>query len=268
VAGSDPYATPREVTDLKDCHFYHTMEVPGHGVIEGEWDLRAGVDSYLGRVPLEGKRVLEVGTANGFLCFSMEQRGAEVVALDLGPDQVPDLVPLAGLDLRPHYEGIRNLIRRLHNAYWFCHRRFGSRARVVHSSAYAVPEAIGPVDVATFGSVLLHIRDPFLALASALRLTRQTVIVTDLLGERSRLKQWVIARSAGPSMRFVPSTTGDRQVTTWWQFTPRAIRAFLAVLGFRDTRVLYHRQLFKGRPIKLFTVVGQRTEPASQGWPP
>jgi hypothetical protein len=194
----------------------------------------------------------------------MEQRGAEVVAFDLDADQPPDLVPRAGVDLRKHAQFARRLIERLHNAYWFCHRRFGSRARVVYGSAYAVPQTIGPVDVATFGSVLLHLRDPFLALSSALRLTRQTVIVTDLLGERSRLRQWVIARSAGPSMRFVPATGPDRQLTTWWQFTPRIIKAFLAVLGFGDTRVLYHRQLFKGRPTKLFTVVGQRTEPFSE----
>ncbi len=264
MAGSEPYVTPRVVTDLKDCHFYHTMEVPGHGVIEGKWDLRGDVDSYLGRVPLQGKRVLEIGTASGFVCFSMEQRGAEVVAFDLGPDQPPDLVPRAGVDLRKHSQAARRLIERLHNAYWFCHRCFGSRARVVHGSAYAVPEAIGPVDVATFGSVLLHLRDPFLALSSALRLTRQTAIVTDLLGERSRLKQWVIGRAAGPSMWFLPTASGDRQMTSWWQFTPRIIKAFLAVLGFGDTRVLYHRQLFKGRPTRLFTVIGQRTEPPAE----
>jgi hypothetical protein len=30
------------VGDPADCSFYHTMEVPGHGIMTGEWDLRGG----------------------------------------------------------------------------------------------------------------------------------------------------------------------------------------------------------------------------------
>src|SRR5947207_933243 len=36
------FATPRKVEDVADCYFYHTMELPGHGLIEGrDWDFRA-----------------------------------------------------------------------------------------------------------------------------------------------------------------------------------------------------------------------------------
>src|SRR4051794_38706299 len=173
-----PYAAPRTVTDLADCYFYHTMEVPGHGLVEGEWDLRAGVDAYLGGVELRGRRVLEIGTASGFLCFEMERRGADVVAFDLAPDQIPDLVPSAADPDQRACEH-REHMHRLTNGFWLCHRAFASRARVVYGNVYAVPEQIGPVDVATFGCVLLHLRDPFLALSSALRITRQTAIVTE-----------------------------------------------------------------------------------------
>ncbi|MBV9971725.1 MAG: hypothetical protein JO135_00155, partial [Candidatus Eremiobacteraeota bacterium] len=34
------YAEPRTVTNLSDCYFYHTMEIPGYGLVEGQWDLR------------------------------------------------------------------------------------------------------------------------------------------------------------------------------------------------------------------------------------
>ena len=71
-----PYALPRVVTDLADCAFYHSMDLPGHGTVEGMFDLRGAVDEYLGGVDLRGKRVLELGTADGFLCFEMERRGA------------------------------------------------------------------------------------------------------------------------------------------------------------------------------------------------
>src|SRR5438445_4191084 len=74
------YASPRIVTDLSDCYFYHTMDVPGYGQIVGEWDLREGIRAYLGDVDFRGRRVLEMGTANGFVCFHMEREGADVVA--------------------------------------------------------------------------------------------------------------------------------------------------------------------------------------------
>ena len=77
------FATPRKVEDVADCYFYHTMELPGHGVIEGrDWDLRGRVDEYLGNVAFAGKRVLEIGPASGFLTFEMEKRGGEVISVE------------------------------------------------------------------------------------------------------------------------------------------------------------------------------------------
>jgi 2-polyprenyl-3-methyl-5-hydroxy-6-metoxy-1,4-benzoquinol methylase len=95
IAGesSAPYASPRVVTDLADCIFYHSMDLPEHGTVHGLVDLRGGVDEYLGGVDLHGKRVLEMGTADGFLCFEMERRGADVVAYDLSEAQHWDFVP-------------------------------------------------------------------------------------------------------------------------------------------------------------------------------
>src|SRR5712691_8821908 len=169
------------VTDPADCYFYHTMDIPGYGRVEGEWDLREGVREYLGNVDLRGKRVLEMGTANGFLCFEMERRGAEVVAYDLSENQDWDVVPYARQDGAAFVSARREHIRRLNNAFWFCHRAFGSKSKMVYGDVYSVPQEIGQVDVTTFGSILLHLRDPFLALQKALRLTRTTVIVTDVL---------------------------------------------------------------------------------------
>jgi hypothetical protein len=259
MEGSTFYAAPRHVDDLTCCYFYHTTDVPGHGVQRGEWDLRPGVDAYLGGVDLRGQRVLEIGTASGFLCFAMEQRGAEVVAFDLPATQPPDLIPFARADLHTWRANTRTHLDKLHNAYWLCHRLLGSRARVVYGSAYAIPDAIGPVDVCTFGCVLLHLRDPFLALEQALRLTRDTVIVTELLASRSWWKRWLRRRLTGPALRFLPDSRRAAPPTSWWQFSPEAIQAMLGVCGFERTTVTIHRQLFQGRPVDLFTVVGRRT---------
>jgi len=36
------------------------------GPVEGAWDLRPGVDAYLGGVDVRGQRVVELGTADGY----------------------------------------------------------------------------------------------------------------------------------------------------------------------------------------------------------
>jgi SAM-dependent methyltransferase len=253
------YAAPQFVTDLGDCYFYHTTLLPGPGLVLGEWDLRAGIRDYLGGVDLAGKRVLEVGTASGFVCFAMEQLGADVVAYDLSPEQAPDIVPFARVDIEQAVRDHQTQVRKLNNAFWLCHRLKGSRARMVYGTAYAIPEAIGLVDVATFGCVLLHLRDPFLALANAARLTRQTLIVTEPLVVRSWLKRLLLRSALGPALVFFPQFRRRAPLTTWWVVTPEVIQHWLGVLGFEDSRVTYHRGQFHGRPVRLFTVVGRRT---------
>ena len=76
MSDSKPYAEPLVVTDVRDCGFYHTMEIPGHGLVEGQWDLRAGVERYLGGVSLAGKRVLDVGSNAGYDPFMFHTLGA------------------------------------------------------------------------------------------------------------------------------------------------------------------------------------------------
>ena len=163
----DVYAPARHVADPADCFFYHTMELPGIGLVEGQWDLRGNVDAYLGHVDVRGKRVLELGTASGFLCFEMERRGAAVVGYDLSETDAWDIVPTGGRASASTSDDKRESIRRLNNAWWLAHRLLGSSAKVSYGSVYALPADLGPFDVATFGSILLHVRDPFLALQRA-----------------------------------------------------------------------------------------------------
>ena len=269
------YAEPRLIEDLSECQFYHTMDVPGWGRVDGVWDLRGGEDEYLGRVDFGAKRVLEIGPADGFLSFLMEKRGASVVSYDLTEKHDWDFVPFERREHRLGAEFQANL-RKLNNAYWLCHRAFDSKGQVVYGTAYDIPEEIGPVDVTTFGSVLLHLRDPFLALQRALRLTRETVVVTDLFGEPRpgryerpaarrvrRARKRVRDKLLGASMLFLPDARTGESNAMWWYLTPAVVRRFLAVLGFEESRVTFHEQLYlgAGRPIwvDMYTVVARRT---------
>jgi hypothetical protein len=141
------YAAPRSVQRVEDCYFYHQMEIPGHGHVGGDWDLRGGEGDYLGHVDLAGARVLEIGPASGFLTFHMEARGAEVVAVELSRDVDWDIVPLAHLDLDRIREERREIMKSVRNGFWFAHERFASNAQVHYGSAYELHEELGRFDV-------------------------------------------------------------------------------------------------------------------------
>jgi hypothetical protein len=258
MAKQDIYATPRAVTDIGDCFFYHTMDLPGYGTVEGAWDLRKGAQEYLGGVVFKDKRVLEIGTASGFLCFYMEGQGADVVAYDLSENQSWDVVPYSQCDHQQFSLARKAHIHKINNAFWLSHRVYGSSARMVYGSVYSIPEEIGMVDISTFGCVLLHTRDPFLALENALRLTRETVIVTDV-PPLLRLPSMLFSRFRRPCMYFWPKYSKGEPKESWWSLSPEIILNFLGVLGFEKTQVKYHTQRYEGRNKKLYTIVGHRT---------
>jgi SAM-dependent methyltransferase len=243
------YSGPRESDDLAKCLFYHTTELPDHELIEGNWDLRAHVDAYLGDIDFQGKRVLEIGTASGFLGFEMEKRGADVVAFDLAKDDQWDIVPFAG------YEDL--LVQRqvqteqLNNAFWYCHKRMRSNIKMVYGNIYELPEEIGEVDISTFCSVLLHFRDPFLALQRGANLTKERMLVTETIRPREVVD--------GPHLGFLPDATIQHPRDTWWHLSPDIIVRMLGVLGFTKTSVTYHTADYEGRTEYLYTVVADRS---------
>jgi SAM-dependent methyltransferase len=265
------YAKSRVVDDIKDCYFYQTVELPGYGVINGEWDLRDGVDEYLGFVTLKGKRVLEMGTANGFLCFEMEKRGANVVGYDLSEKENWDIVPFTGSITEDQVQNRRKIIRGINNAWWFTHRLLGSKAHVVYGTVYNIPKEIGVVDIVTFGSILLHLRDPFLALQNAAALARESIIVTDWQRNIPKalyspiIPGFIRKKFINPILYaplFLPDPTKQNSWDTWWFFTPDIIVRFLKILGYSQTKVTFHKQWFAEakQPVNLFTVVGTKAK--------
>lgn len=262
------FENARDVKSLNDCEFYHYMDLPIDGEVKGKWDLRGGVDEYLGNVDLKGKRILELGTCSGFLCFEMEKRGAEVIAFDIGDAVEWDMVPYAQYDYKKRIEEFKEYANRFKNAYWYSHKAFESKAKVVYGSVYQIPEEIGQVDIGTCCSILLHLRDPFLALQNLLRLVKHTAIITDLAPTPNLFKKikHFFPRFkkqthdiAMPYMEFLPNHKTIKHKDAWWSLSPEIIVRFLGVLGFEETSILYHTKKLFGNDIRLFTVVAKRT---------
>jgi SAM-dependent methyltransferase len=260
TADAPLWAESRTVS-FEDCYFYHTIDLPGRGEIAGEWDLRANVDDYLGGVSMAGKRVLDLGTANGFLSFAAERRGAsEVVSYDIDESASWDVVPYAGFDREGWLRERREHTRRLNNAYWYCHRALGSRARMVYGSVYDIPASIGLFEISLVGSLLLHLSHPWRCLRNVLRLTRETVVITEKLSRR-HLPLRYLRFLDRPYLVFLPDARRRQPVDGWWMPTPSLIRRMIAVLGFERSELRFHSARYQGRREQLFTVTGHRTRP-------
>lgn len=227
---NDLYAGPRNITSLEECCFYHTMDIPGYGHVEGVCDLRHTIREYLGGANFNGKRALDVGKASGFLTFHMEGQGAEVVAYDLSENEDWDSVPYAGTDYQELVHARKSLIWHLNNGFWLAHKAFNSKSKLVCGTVYAIPKEIGLVDTVVLGSILIHLRDPFYALQNALRLARETVIVADIMPVSSP------EGIRGPYAHFLPDAVACNPKDTWWKLSPELVRRFIGVLGLNQAK--------------------------------
>ena len=251
--GAGPYAPQREIDSLEDCYFYHTMDVPGHGTVEGEWDLRGALPQYLGHYDFAGKRALDIGAASGSLTYHMEQQGAEVVAFDLSEDYDWDIVPFKANDQQAARLERRSHLRRINNGFWLCHKAFGSRAKMVNGVVYDIPVDIGPVDVAVFGSILLHLRDPFLALENGARLAQDAVIVADV-SPYGRLGSRFLKRP-----RFMPKADRPEWITDgWFRLPPLLVEEYLRILGFANTTITWGSYRYRDRTVPIYTIIARR----------
>ena len=145
-----------QLEQAREQGWYHTLELPGY-TTSGLFDMRQYVPLYGLPDSLAGKRVLEVGTWDGFWAFELEKRGAaEVVAIDLDDENELDWPPRRR---RPNPDLVRG------QGFRLAKELLDSKVeRVVRSVYHALPEDLGTFDLVFCGSVILHLRDQLLAL--------------------------------------------------------------------------------------------------------
>ena len=243
--------------NAEDYYFYHTIELPGQGLIKGPWDLRGREDRYTGYVNFAGKQVLEIGPASGGLTAFMEHCGAVVTCVETSDELAVDILPSSTEDLVSHKEAGRIVLRRVRKAWQFTKEALGLSAQVEYGDVNTLPSQLGRFDVALVGAILVHCKSPFSVMHQACLAARSTVIVTDLLSQD-------LETMTDSLMRFNPTQGGS--LIAWWSFSPGAIINQLKLHGFHDCTTTFHEQLHYPsgdfnvglQPAKMFTVVGQR----------
>jgi tRNA (mo5U34)-methyltransferase len=145
--------------------WYHTLELAPGLITPGWFDLRGVPDRIPMPASLAGKRVLDIGTFDGFWAFEMERRGAaEVLAIDV-------LDPLAWDWPAGSTDEVVKIIGERKSAgagFELAAEALGSSVRRQELSIYDLtPESVGTFDFVYLGSLLLHLRDPVAGLAAA-----------------------------------------------------------------------------------------------------
>src|ERR1700730_7521904 len=220
----DLYGAPRYIKDVSECFFYHTMDLPGYGTVEGQWDLRGKMRDYLGGIPLKGRGVLDGGAASGFLSLEMERAGAEVVSFDADiADRIVYLPLQKSLYMtnraqwRDHMNHFLEIMK---NSYWLAHRLNQSKNRVFYGDIYDLTDTLGMFGVAVVGKILVHLRDPITALASVGRRCADVLVVAEGMMESDDCFMQLLG------------TTENGRAYSWWHLSTGLYREVMRMIGF------------------------------------
>ncbi|HSL18959.1 MAG TPA: DUF1698 domain-containing protein [Methylomirabilota bacterium] len=163
---------------------------------------------------LTGKRVLDIGCAEGYFSFLAERRGAaEVVAIDSFPDSV----------------------RRFN----ICRDALGSKATAYLCNVYDLSErTFGTFDVVLFYGVLYHLRHPLLALEKILGVCSGTMMLQTLIHEDPALVGHSLAKFYPRGHQSGPAEEQDNEQffdpTIFWVPNRMCVVAMLDSVGFVD----------------------------------
>jgi len=233
---------PREVTcaTMQEIEWYHRIDLGNGLVTPGSRD-NFGQLARLG-IPenLSGKRVLDIGTRDGFFAFLAEERGADsVLAIDKASYRKTPGEPLDwNQEWRPKPEP----------GFVFAREVLGSRAEFAELDIYdADPDDIGTFDLVLCLGLLYHLPYPLEALEIARKLTAPgglTIVETasDMNFHRR------------PAMAFYPGAELNRDPGNWFGFNAAAVESMMRTAGFSRTEVIWESRL------------SRRIASATKGW--
>ena len=155
--------------------WYHTIELPGGVVTPGLYDHRQLVSHYGLPERLDGQRVLDVATFDGFWAFELERRGADVVAADIAQFSACDFPPPVRQALVD-----QGLDRDTGLGFKLAHEALGSKVRRIERSIYDLdPADIGTFDLVHVADLLIHLERPLAALRAVRSVTHGTALIAD-----------------------------------------------------------------------------------------
>ena len=247
------WASPRLVESTSECKFYHAFEYPDGTSVEGDWDLRQAFGDYSGNVDVSGKRVLDMGTASGFMSFAFEQHGATVVSADVESTvqytKVPYYDDISQTDRALYLKRSGIALERMKNSYWYSWHKFESKAQVYYGDLINLPSWIGMFDIGFIGQIMVHNRDPLGLLQAVAERTTDTLIISEGMEPRDE-----------NLIRFIPNNESERRPHGWFRFTTGTLCSFLKLMGFEivSQKTVEYRNVVMNRQTPITTIVAKR----------
>lgn len=204
-------------------YWYHRIELP-NGVVTPGW-APLNKESYGIPADLTGKRVLDVGSWDGFWTFEALKRGArEVVAID---------------DFSDFLGHLENSERKAWETFDLCKEALGYSDEVcrrIDMSVYDVSEELlGRFDVVFFFGTLYHLRHPLLALDRLSAVCDDEIYVeTAILDDYSPYRGGLGHGYDGGQMvaEFYPDDQYSKNQTNWWVPTLHCLSHMVRSAGF------------------------------------
>lgn len=254
----DAVQDTQALPSLENYHFYHTMDLPGVGIVRGEWHIR-DFPQYIGSARLAGKSVLDVGTASGFLSFQAERAGAsQVVSFDADRGdrmfRLPYAQNLYWKDWKAWVAESQRWLDSLKAGYRFAHHRFGSAAQPRYGDIFHLrdlfPEGF---DISIAGAILEHLNDPVSGLASIASVTRERLIIafTPIIDSDE-----ILLQAATPM-------TDPASDFTWWTGSRGMYQRVLKNMGFEIESIKPSTAFFEsaGTEVNRSTLIARRRAP-------
>lgn len=211
------FSTEQLALKIKEVDdWYHTIELAPGLFTPGVRNCRELLEQLDLPGDLTGMRALDIGANDGFFSIELEQRGAEVVALDHVPAE------LTGFKLlRELYDS--KVVRHTENIYNLSREKYGQ------------------FDIVLCLGVLYHLRDPLLALSRI-----REVCVGELYAESFVMDSRLVNEDGTftplaelserlltiPIAQFYPRNDLVGDYTSWWGFNSVCLRKMIESTNF------------------------------------
>ncbi len=211
----------RVLDRISNVEWYHSIDLPGGVSTDGYVDHRGQVALYGLPDDMSAMRALDVATYDGFWAFEMERRGAHVTAIDLES--------LAQCDFpRRFRDHISAAEKPTGAAFRVAHELLNSRVDRRLMSVYELsPKKVGTFDVVFLSDLLLHLRDPALALENVASVTAPGGCFILAEPYSTELEPF----------RDVPlSQFGFEKAVGWWQHSSTTLKTMMWAAGFDNVQ--------------------------------
>ena len=216
-----------EQADLREqvasVRWLHSIDL-GHGIITPGEDPHHRREAYMA-IPerLDGLRVLDIGTWDGYFAFLAERRGAsEVVAIDVW---------------QPWGSGSLSGLHSNRAAFDIAHRALGSKVIPIEMSVYDlrqdrnyfIDRFLARFDLVFFFGVLYHLKHPLLALEKIRAICPRGLLILETHLDFLHIKR--------PVSAWYPNAEAVDD-TNWNGPNPACVEAWLRTAGFSGLKFM------------------------------